>query len=291
MLEKILKQYGADKVSARTKISKKNLSKLQKKDFEGFSKPQAYGFVSILQREYGDDFAELKAELEVWFSPSDGEEKKEEIFISAEEGEGSVGYKKWAIAAVLLLAVAAALFYMFQKEQGSGSVEPGEEAAQSRAAAPADGKTAASAASEAAAVEEKGQPPRSAEPADEPAKSGVKQEAEPNEEAAPAKEAAETEPYVPMESAVITPVVKLWFGIIDLESKKRVAKTTGDPYEIDPKGRKLLITGHGRFEISDSFGNLFKYNDAKKHYFLIDDGMVKEIPLSEFKRLNGGKVW
>ncbi len=84
MLEKILKQYGADKVSARTKISKKNLSKLLKKDFEGFSKPQAYGFVSILQREYGDDFAELKAELEVWFSPSDGEEKKEEIFISAE---------------------------------------------------------------------------------------------------------------------------------------------------------------------------------------------------------------
>ncbi len=290
MLEKILKQYGADKVSARTKISKKNLSKLLEKDFEGFSKPQAYGFVSILQREYGDDFAELKAELDVWFSASEGEDRKEEIFISADKGGSASGYKKGAIAAVLLLAVAAALFYLFQKGE-SGGVKP-QEAAKSRAAAPVDENLTPMAVS-AAAVEEKAQSPRSAERSDESVKEGVKRggEAKEQESVTAKKEQKETEPYVPMESAVITPVVKLWFGVIDLESKKRVAKTTADPYEIDPKGRKLLITGHGRFEISDSFGNLFKYNDAKKHYFLIDDGMVKEISLSEFRRLNGGKVW
>ncbi len=288
MLEKILKQYGADKVSARTKISKKNLSKLLKKDFEGFSKPQAYGFVSILQREYGDDFTELKAELEVWFSSSENEDKKEEIFISADTGKSETNYKG-VIAAVLLLAVAAALFYIFQKWQNR-EVES-QEAVKSHIAIPVD-ENRTETANPAAAVEDKVQAPQAVERQDESAEAGLEQAAEPKEqEAAPAKEQSETEPYVPMESPVITPVVKLWFGIIDLESKKRAAKTTADPYEIDPKGRKLLITGHGRFEISDSFGSLFKYNDAKKHYFLIDDGMVKEIPLSEFKRLNGGKVW
>jgi len=77
-----LKQYGIDKVSAKTKIAKKNLVKLRDRDFEGFSKPQAFGFLSILQREYGDECTELKTALEVWFTEQKGGEKKEEIFVA-----------------------------------------------------------------------------------------------------------------------------------------------------------------------------------------------------------------
>ncbi len=286
MLEKILKQYGIEKVSARTKISKKHLSKLLERDFEGFSKPQAYGFVSILEREYGDSFEELRVELQAWFSKGEGSEKREEIFVTTETQKPKSGLKKWiAVAAVLLLAAIALLLVQMQtpsqereRMQGASTppVQKAEEKTESETPPPAPAAES-----------------RKSQESTEATGSGEKVAAEvPEREAvAAAAETSEPQPYVPMENAVVTPIVKLWFGIIDLETKKRIAKTTGDPYEIESKGRKLLITGHGRFEISDAFGNLFRFNDAKKHYFLIDDGMVKEIPLDEFKRLNGGKVW
>ncbi len=284
MLEKILKQYGLDKVSAKTRISKKHLSMLRDKDFTGFSKPQAYGFVSILQREYGDDFTELKAELEAWFSTGESEEKKDEIFISADARKPEAK-QKGVVFVVLLLILGIAALYFFQKQQ-----EPKNEAqevSKPQAAVVAPKSETEESKPLASAPQPQTQSTQTAEPEHEK----IVEAKEPEAAATAVKEQSEPKPYVPMENAVITPIVKLWFGIIDLENKKRVAKTTADPYEIESKGKKLLITGHGRFEISDSFGNLFKYNDAKKHYFLIDDGMVKEIPVSEFRRLNGGKVW
>ncbi len=289
MLEKILKQYGIDKVSARTKISRKHLSMLAEKNFEGFSKPQAYGFVSILQREYGDDFDELKKELDAWFC--EGEECKEEIFVTKQEQTGPQ-LKKIVGAAVLILLLMAAAMFFTQKDSGmiqtSSSKSQKVEKAVKESGAANEAQSAKSPEEsreniESARSEKIAESTESAEAA--------KSEAEPAAEQPTPEKSGEPKPYVPMENAVITPIVNLWFGVIDLETKKRVAKTTADPYEIESKGKKLLITGHGRFEISDAFGNLFKYNDAKKHYFLIDDGMVKEIPVAEFRRLNGGRVW
>lgn len=283
MLEKILKEYGVDKVSAKTKIPRKHLIKLQEKDFEGFSKPQAFGFVKILQREYGDDFSELKSELDAWFC--EGEECKEEIFIAQKSSDDSKTKKAVVAAVLILLAIGSVLMYQQKsssKEQIS-AVESPAKTVESKIESNMTEESSQSAKvekNEAATESKKGE--EANESGGEKAASDVLQSEQKSEE---------PEPYVPKENPVITPIVKLWFGVIDLETKKRVAETTADPYEIDFKGKKLLITGHGRFEISDSFGNLFKYNDAKKHYFLLDDGMVKEISLAEFKRLNGGRVW
>ncbi len=289
MLEKILKDHGIDKVSARTKISRKHLTKLREKNFEGFSKPQAYGFVSILQREYGDDFEELKKELDAWFC--EGEECKEEIFVAKPEQSGPQLKKIVGAAVTILILMAAAMFFV-QKESGMTGPAPVESLEAKSAVQKSGGNLQIESAE--GIKKSSDDTPNSASDnvsrqsgSAEAAMSDAKLAAESNATAS----GGEPEPYVPMENAVITPVVKLWFGVIDLKTKKRIAKTTADPYEIESKGRWLLITGHGRFEISDAFGNLFKYNDAQKHYFLIDDGMVKEIPVAEFRRLNGGRVW
>ncbi len=282
MLDKILKKYGIETVSAKTKIPRKHLVKLKEKDFEGFSKPQAYGFVKILQREYGEDFDELKSELDAWFC--EGDECKEEIFVTQQRDSGSSVKKMVVLAVLILLLVGGAFIYMQERasEEPVASASSGEVQK-----SPSETKKVASPAqpqerqSEETAAKSEEANSTAAEPVAK--KAAVAVEA--------ANKSEEPEPYVPKENPVLTPTVKLWFGIIDLSGKKRVAKTSADPYEIDFKGKKLLVTGHGKFEISDSFGNLFKYNDAKKHYFLIDDGMVKEIPVSEFKRLNGGRIW
>ncbi|WP_456452649.1 hypothetical protein [Hydrogenimonas sp.] len=287
MLETILEKYTMEVVVNRTKISRRNLEKLRDKDFTGFTRPQAFGFVRILEREFGEDFGDLKAELDAFLKESPLP-VNEPIFIR-EKQQGDGGSKRW-LAAVLLAALVGLGIYLFQKEFSS---QPAAENATAPTAQPAVSPAATRPASVAEpAAEEGGTKPEASPDTAQPAAPDAMEQ--PAQEAAPAaaeEEKKAEEPYVPLEPVALTPVVKLWFGIIDLKTKKRTAKVTANPYEIDSHGKKLLVTGHGRFEISDAFGNLFKFNDARKHYFLIDDGMVREIDGAEFRRLNGGKGW
>ncbi|BDY12763.1 hypothetical protein [Hydrogenimonas cancrithermarum] len=285
MFERIVEQYSIEVVVNRTKISKKNLEKLQSGDFEGFTKPQAYGFVKILEREFDEDFSDLKSALDAWFSQSGT--GSEEVFVAVERGEPAKS-KIWIVLALAAVVLFLAL-YLFRQEFSSREEKALSVSTQEKAQVVKPEKEGVL--PEGAVEKENGSSgtdetqKRPASAAEQSGSSVMGTEVKEEE-----KRAA-SEPYVPVENAVITPLVKLWFGVIDLKTKKRIAKVTDKPYEIDSTGKKLLVTGHGRFEISDAFGNLFKFNDAKKHYFLIDDGMVKEIGSDEFKRLNGGKGW
>ncbi len=292
MFESFLQKYSIEVVVNRTKISRRNLEKLAAGNFEELTRPQAMGFVKILQREFGDeDFTPLQKEVEAWFENLP-ETHSEPIFHPGEEHGG--GNKRWLV--VVLLAVAVLFgYYLYRSEFASESVSRQPRATQEPIQVPAvtpDHRTPGTT----------GHTPNGTETspvggvAEGEGNGSIDAQAAETSSAVPksavSKESAEiSKPYVPLEPVLVEPTVKLWLGIIDLTTKKRVAKVTDRPYEIDAHGRKLVLTGHGRFEISDAFGNLFKYNDAKKHYFLIDDGLVKEIDASEFKRLNGGRLW
>lgn len=289
MFETILEKYSIEVVVNRTKISRKNLEKLKNGNFEGFTRPQAYGFIRILEREFNESFDDLKREMDAWFEelPS---EISEPIF-QREDHQEEGSSRKWIVAGLAAMVLLLG-FYLFQKEFAS----PSQKEAESRIAVTTKNITPVQKAEKhgsdltpedrGAAMEKSIASPAESNMTQEPAAKAAEQGG-----AQPAKEKAEPEPYVPLEDVALTPVIKLWFGIIDLKTKKRLAKVSDAPYEIESRGKKLIVTGHGRFEISDAFGNLFKFNDAKKHYFLIDDGMVKEIAESEFRRLNGGKGW
>ncbi len=283
MLEKIVEQYGVEEVVAKTKISKKNLEKLMKGDFSGMTRPQAYGFLKILQREFGEsEFDDLKSQLDAWFLQAESE-RNQEIFIASETPK-EIKAKRWIVIALGLVVVLTA-FYLAQKE----FVGPPEQAQQAMEKSdvletlPVKSIEKESSQVETEAPKKEGSVPPPLDAGDSLESSAARMQNVVEENT--------SQPYVPLENAVITPHVKLWLGVIDLKTKKRSAKVTDSPYEIDSKGKRVIVTGHGRFEISDAFGNLFKFNDAKKHYFLIDDGMVKEIDFSEFKRLTGGKGW
>jgi len=292
MLETILEKYTIEVVINRTKISRKNLEKLKEKNFEGFTRPQALGFIRILEREFDENFDDLKAELDAWFKERPTS-VAEPIFVREEPLERGGAPTRWIVGGlvVLLLLLGG---YLFRKEFVSHSDENRtiENVVAEAPEAAANGKAPAASETDGASV----RPPAEKSEAFVPDAGATETEeqasAVPQEEnvTAPVAE-EEPEAFVPLENVALTPVVKLWFGTIDLKTKKRTAKVTANPYEIESRGKKLVVTGHGRFEISDAFGNLFKFNDAKKHYFLIDDGMVKEITAAEFRRLNGGKGW
>ena len=83
----------------------------------------------------------------------------------------------------------------------------------------------------------------------------------------------------------------LWFGFINLETKKRreFMKKSSTPFNI-ADGRWLLVTGHGFLDIVAN-DKILEVADNKKHYFYIDSQELKEISKREFRELNGNRGW
>ena len=90
---------------------------------------------------------------------------------------------------------------------------------------------------------------------------------------------------------VFQPRKKVWLGIVDLLTMKRTTAVTKNKMTFKkPKGKWIVATGHGRitFKIGDKETII---NDGKKHFLLIQNGSVKEIPHTTFQKLNKSKVW
>ena len=66
-LNEIIEENTLASISNRTRLSYENLEKLFKRDFSGFRKVQALGFISILEREYRADLSQLRAECLAYF--------------------------------------------------------------------------------------------------------------------------------------------------------------------------------------------------------------------------------
>ena len=83
----------------------------------------------------------------------------------------------------------------------------------------------------------------------------------------------------------------LWFGFINLDTKKKreFMKKTSTPFDI--KGaRWLLVTGHGYVDIVSDVSTL-ELADSKKHYFYIDSTEIKTLSKKEFRAMNGRRGW
>ncbi|CAA6825540.1 MAG: Membrane protein [uncultured Sulfurovum sp.] len=83
----------------------------------------------------------------------------------------------------------------------------------------------------------------------------------------------------------------LWFGFINLDTKKRreFMKKVSTPFNIN-EGRWLLVTGHGYLEVVASEKTI-ALADNRKHYFYIDGSELREIDKKEFRELNGRRGW
>jgi len=83
----------------------------------------------------------------------------------------------------------------------------------------------------------------------------------------------------------------LWFGFINLDSKKKreFMKKTSTPFDIKG-GRWLLVTGHGYVDIVSDVSTI-ELADSKKHYFYIDSSEIKTLTKKEFRSMNGRRGW
>ncbi len=308
MLERIMEQYTIEVVANRTKISRKNLEKLASGEFSGLTRPQATGFIKILEREFAVDLSDLKSRLDNHFEETGQLDDAQPIFISAkDEADEKSSSVKWLVF-LLILALSAGGYYFYTQNIAADTSDSVDKTRASEVIAPEHETLSPLENGSGQDVAEAG--PQSPDVAAESAMTqesredaALSPEEVPGEEATATTEekrdANETtqetkDPETPKtvyDPVVVKPKMKLWYGVVDLATGKRRSATTDKPFEIDANSKKLLQTGHGRFEISDGEGNLEKLNDVGKHYFLIENGEMKEIDRNRYKELNGGKIW
>ena len=104
-LNEIIEENSLPTISQRTRISVGNLEAIINRDWGRLKKVQALGFLSILEREYGIDLSDLKAECKAHFEamPSPHEENPPLIITAAEPSLKS-GTKVVLVVAALLAA-------------------------------------------------------------------------------------------------------------------------------------------------------------------------------------------
>lgn len=303
MLDNIIEKYGLDEVSKRTKIAKHNLEKLLKKEFSSFSKPRALGFVSILEREYKEDLSAFKEEIHKWFEDNSKDDKRGNN-ITFPPLESKKKSRHW-IATVPIIIVLIFGFYLYRNEFSNTELA-NESIIVNNIQTVTDEKRDETTIKK--LKSEESEENTSVKLSSVQSKDTSKVEAiDKNLSTSTEKEIksksiikkSETNkttissisPYVPTENVVIYPNRKMWIGVINLKTKKRSSRMISKAYTIELDAERLIITGHGFFSVSDAAGNNLKFHGSKKHYFLLKEGVMKEIDSKEFKRLNGGRIW
>lgn len=88
----------------------------------------------------------------------------------------------------------------------------------------------------------------------------------------------------------IVPVTKVWIGIKNLNDMSRRSLSTGEAYELNTTGNRLILTGNGMLDLVNGDNNKsYRTRDALR--FHIHDGIIEEIDYARYVELNKGKTW
>jgi len=260
-----LKNIGAQKIHEKTHIAKHHVQALLHESFDEMTKVQFIGFISILEREYNIKLQDLKEiGLQHFQSLKALHEEENQVFVAPKKKKSNT-----AIYIILsLLLFAAAIIYnnsnktQSLKEQNA-TFEKLENTKELQ--------------SEELIQEED---LNSSSPLMEQEDSNISKEP---------IEILEELPVVE-KSLKIIPNAKLWLGYINPDTHQKYQKLINDSFELDAQKDWLLHLGHGDVTII-LHGEEMVYKNANNMRFLYQDAMLKEITLSEFKRLNRGDTW
>lgn len=267
-----LQALGTEKIHERTHISRDKVELVMSKSFAQIGRVQFMGYISILEREYGIDLSGVKEEYTEFCQNNPSMlMPKESVILQA----NSNSKPKWVAAGALLIALLIAGGYFLQ---GKMSAEPSEEVMNlttSSVQVAEENDTNVTDANETNVTL-----PMAA------AKNDLNQSA-----AKPIEPLAQPQQNtIPDQQMAIIPQFKVWYGIIDVASGKKIQGITGDPIVVNPAATTLIVLGHGKVQLSTAEGKKV-LNEKNTVYFINEKGTLKQISQQEFIERNGGKNW
>jgi hypothetical protein len=304
-LNEIREKYTIKEISYHTNISENNLEKVLEKDFSTLRKLQALGFISIIEREYKADLSELESEVRAYyaqFTPEVGATVGLSNTISKEKKEKSRGF-----TLIILLLLAYATWYFltqFDREHLSKLMPFIDESTVGKLVQSSEKNGSTPLPIVEQSVQEEQEPTTlEVKESDEPivlkSASSSSEGTQASATSALVESLVETEDSKPQTQEIsdpkeivsIVPHNRLWFGLIDLESKSRDHFSVADTYALDVSNKQWLVaTSSASFTLESSAGKE-EFTDNQEHYFLISKEEIKSLSKSEYVSLGGWKQW
>lgn len=255
-LEK-LQELGAQKISEDTHIPIKHVQAILHSSFEGFSKVQFIGFISIIEREYSLDLKDIRESGEEFFIEKNISGTDSSLFVSENNQQKNSKVIFYALLVFVLFIIAIGLNYTSSSESPQ-SVHKVD-------------NTIINSIKEDVVIEKN------------------TTNSENNITTAESENNTTVEENLD-KSFEIVAKSKVWFGYIDVQTHKHYQKTFTGSIDLDPDKEWLLLFGHGYINMFiNSKARKFKtYNNLR---FLYKDGELTAISKEEFKKLNRGHSW
>lgn len=300
-----LQELGSKAISSATHIPVVHVESILNKEFDKFQKPQFFGFLSILEREYKIDLSALKQEF--LFARAEEEIAQENSFDVVEtelkrfvNSKALLENKKFIYGAlggfivfILIVLISLIDFSSATEEKIEINNTAIDQAKKNLKLEPVRvGNVEEMMKDNDVESAEFGQDTQeangSAVIADETdmAKEGS---AKVTDTVSTLEPVSGSEPMMPLYLRII-PRGTLWLGIIDAETYKRRAETITEPLILDPNKNWLIMTGYGHLDM-DCGDATNKYRENNKLLFLYENGICQVIDEEEFKARNKGKLW
>lgn len=309
---KKLQDLNLREVSTNTQIEMDFLQALIEKDFKTLIRFNVKGFIKILEREYELDFTEFNEELEQYLS----ENQPDSLHITKTVTPPLASYSHKGsilpIVVIVLFAFVVGLgIYYFDTLKELLKSEESFASAMSLDAAKEAELNLKNLENSVVIV---GEENLSENEINTSAKTQENLSKEPEKELKDTNESLKTPPLINENNAsevnqtkleetdlnpqkVLKEVAefkvnsKVWVGVINLKTGKKMTWVKESDFEIPLNEDQLILTGATAFVVSDEEGNEKSYPAGISKRFLIKDGKIASISAAEFKQLNKGKDW
>jgi len=261
-----LKSIGAQKISEDTHIPSRHIEAIFVERFEGLSKVQFIGFISILERDYGVDLSETREHCLAHFQEQTQENEAiaDDVVLGNSQKRNMTPVYIIGAIALLLIAIYYTMHTANEKMQSAIQEHNNTLKEQQKNIAIADINLSETNNSE--------------------------QNSSLLTESNTSVQQVVPEPKAVKHSLEISPRMKVWLGYIDVATNKKYQKTFQGNLELDPSKEWLLYFGHGFVDV-DIDGELTKFSDKDTLRLHYEDGKIEKISKREFKRLNRGNSW
>jgi len=286
-LNEILEENSVKTISQKTKILEMNLEALFTGKFDTLQKTRALGFIAIVEREYNADLNSLREEaLEYYGLNKDQNSYGTRRYLDEEKK----GKSKLLVFIVFGLLIYASWYFLtqFDKKNLSGLIPFVDEATIENFVNSKEVE-ADDTASELNIVK--------VTMDDKEVAPVVKkvEEVESQDVAALVSslidESTEAEVVNTLQTISIIPMNKLWFGLVDMDSKKREHFSIDKEYILDISEKSWLVaTSSAPFSVVER-DKTEDFSDAKEHYFKIDKNGIVILSKNEYVEQGGWHQW
>jgi len=301
-LKDILEENSVKAISKKTMISEENLEAIVAEDFSHLTKSKAFGFLSILEREFDIETKSLKEKALSYYETH---VKEESANIALPRLEEKKGRSKWFILLMLgLLAYASWYFFtQFDKKRLNTLIPFGEEKIGTSAPTITETPKEEMKTEESLSITNaltSTQTDATGAQTDIVVASIEPQNVEiqraivkpvPVTVVETTRTTGKTHTLIRSKKIVLLPEKKLWFGLIDMETGKRKHFSISKKYEIEVKDKSWLVaTSVAQFAFINQ-NETQDYNDGKVHYFKVNRTGVEELSKAEYLKQGGYKKW